>query len=304
MESTLRDLNSEAVMRLDESIGLVVTAMNQIRYASKSELVDCLKNPVDNLNEQIQTVRLGRNIRVHMDFRTPVIAEVMKRSDARRSFTVALLMEYLETVWPSLSLRAVYEYLLEDTHGVSFDQDVLYNSMPEPSTDSRMLSSDIFICALVVRVNMMSSMIDEWETSGSSSHSDLALDSDTALLASMFLDRALVVGPFFEKLEEMDVFRRNGLDSMSRVTPSAFVKSISQGKIFNVLERSVEIRELINGLLWPDLLKFIELCHRRFEVDTKQPVALCDREDIMQVDKKEAFNCNHLVESFQSTLTL
>ena len=48
MESTLRDLNSEAVMRLDESIGLVVTAMNQIRYASKSELVDCLKNPVDN----------------------------------------------------------------------------------------------------------------------------------------------------------------------------------------------------------------------------------------------------------------
>lgn len=310
MDGTISDLVAEVVMRLDSSIGIVISSMKHILDVN-TRLLDCFETPIANLREHLHTISL--RLRVNMDFRTPIVAEIIKRSGAKRSFTVALLMEYLEIAWPSLSLRAVYEYLLEDAHGISFDQDVLY-SMPDPSMDSEMIGSDIFVCALVVRVNILSCQIgdsrresgDSRRESGDSWESGDTIiekqDSDIKVLQSMFLDGALVIGPFFDKLDEMGTIRQNGLESMTRVTPSAFVKAISHGKIHDVLSISDELRELINGLLWPDLLKFIELCHRRYEADTKHPVAL---EDIMQVDEKEtSFKCNHLVESFKQRLTL
>lgn len=281
-EGALRDMKSDVVKLLDAEINEVVIAMEDIN--DSQEAFHVLDNPIKNIKMRIN------DISTDIDCSTVVIAEIIKRSDSKKSFTVALLMEYLEIAWPTLSLRAVYEYLLEDSHGVSFDQEVMYSSMPDPSTDSKLLASDVFVSALVVRVNMLNiyekeeplemtyrSQVSNWTVWGERC---IDVNPDIALLASICLDRALIVGPFFDKLKDMEHVRRRGLDCMTRVTPSAFIKAISQGMRMkdNFLEYCVELRALIDGLLWPDLLKFIELCQRRFYADTKHPVAYCREE--------------------------
>ena len=277
---------------MNAEIELVSAAMIRIPLASMEEARKFLTVPIELLMEKLPEVsrRLGTERDVdtsRIDFATPVVAALVKRAGPKRAFTVALLMMHLETVWASVSFRAVYEFLLEDAHGIGFNPDeVLYSEMPEPSLGRDLYPGDVLVAALVVYVNvrLIAQCVSTYDNAARSHGEDLTVlgtrglgvTPDAAFLSSIVLDRALVVNAFFEKLSDMEHIRKTAFDCMRRVTPSAFVKVISDcisKDGINFLESYVELRRVIDGLLWPDLLKFIELLHRRFDADTRQPVA-------------------------------
>ena len=257
--------------------------------------------PVEHLMERLPEVSRGlgkeRDVDTsRIDFATPVVAALVKRAGPKRAFTVALLMMHLETAWASVSFRAVYEYLLEDAHGTGFNPDeVLYSEMPEPNQGRDLYPGDVLVAALVIYVNirLVANCISTQDNAARSHGEELTVwgkrglggvTPDVAFLSSVVLDRALIVNAFFDKLPEMEHTRKTAFDCMRRVTPSAFVKVVSDCMPedgFNFLEAYVELRGVIDGLLWPDLLKFIELLYRRFDADTRQPIKVyVDRTDI------------------------
>lgn len=66
---------------------------------------------------------------------------------------------------------------------------------------------------------------------------------------------------------------------MRRVTPSAFLRAVADGlregdrDPFGIREGDPDLKTALEGLLWPDLLKFFELLYRRFDPVTRQPLA-------------------------------
>ena len=292
VETTLDSLRADVVVRLNAEIELVSVAMKRIPIACMGEAKKFLTVPVDHLMERLPEVSRGlgkeRDVDTsRIDFATPVVAALVKRAGPKRAFTVALLMMHLEKAWTSVSFRAVYEFLLEDAHGTIFNPDeVLYSEMPEPNLGRDLYPGDVLVAALVVYVNirLVVLSVSPQDNAARSNGENLTVwggrgfgvTPDVAFLSSIVLDRSLVAKVFFEKLPEMDHIRKTAIDCMRRVTPSAFVKVLSDCMPedgFNFLESYTELRGVIDGLLWPDLLKFIELLYRRFDAATRQPVA-------------------------------
>lgn len=148
-------LRSEVIKRMDPSIELLSKAMKSIPTLwCKEDGPKFMKNPIKLLKENLDRVVISisneRDVNVsEMDFKTPIIAE----AGPKRSFTVALLMMFLDRDWRSVSFKTVYDILIEETYGRDFNVNDLFADMIEPNLDRDLYPSDTLISALVVYCN-------------------------------------------------------------------------------------------------------------------------------------------------------
>lgn len=263
---------------LSTEIQIVSNAMNMLKSMEFKDSDKYLNRPLTMMEEKYPSVVLSvqklSDAKIDVDVRPHILASLISTVKAKKTFTIGCLIEFIDArggMWENISWRTVHEILLEETFGEEniqlndWDEAGRFTTFPEPSVDMDMYPCDKLICGFVALIN--NHLVRTALPSSPIEMQEIRTDPHMSHIG-LFLERWIIKYAVFDKKGDEET-RSSFIRSMQQVPSAKMAKMLmcrlplykSYGYVFE-------------SFAWPDLIKFIELRHRKYDPVNKMP--LCE----------------------------